>query len=260
LTTVDNINNKHQANMKPNDSIIERIKKCLALASGLNATQAEMEVAMGKAKEIAMHHGIDLSSVSMEPDEVKKSIKVGTDDTLKTRSEYVQPYHKWIFHILQECFDVRVIYHKASLYSGAKITKIMLIGETVDMLIAREIFSYLEKLFPRTLSTAVREKRLTYCAADTNGCYSGLCQGIIRNNRREEEKLNKDDASKWALVVKSKEEVIDEKVKELYPELRTTRRSSSQFSDEGLGYGYAKGSQIRLNQIGCGTSAPALRS
>jgi hypothetical protein len=48
-----------------NDAVVDKIRKCLNLANGKNATQGEMENAMAKAKEIALRHNIELASINL---------------------------------------------------------------------------------------------------------------------------------------------------------------------------------------------------
>ncbi len=236
--------------MKATDQIVEKIRKCLALANGMNASQGEMETALAKAKEVAMRHGIDISSISLEDKQnAGPSIEVVNDESLMISSKYEQPYHRWIYNILQQCFGVRVITSVASTYGGRKVFKIYLIGEVVDVEIAKVIFPWLEKIFPRTLSQAVRRGQLTYCAAHTNGCYAGLFQGILAANKREEEKLTGEDKSTWALVVREKKDLIDERVEEEFPDLQTRKSRERQMSSYGYRVGYDAGSQIKLNQL-----------
>src|SRR6266545_1551430 len=104
--------------MKPTDEIVNKIRKCLALANGLNATQGEMETAMGKAKEIAMRYNIDITNVSMTDPTSQGGMEIEEDRSLKIRSQYQQPYHKWIFHILEEVFEIRILFFKMSTYGG----------------------------------------------------------------------------------------------------------------------------------------------
>jgi hypothetical protein len=245
--------------MKPTDAIIEKIRKCLSLANGLNATQGEMENAMAKAKEIAMRHSIDIASISMEQPESNLGIEIEKDEMLKIRSQYSQPYHRWIFIVLQKCFDVRVIYNRFSDYGGTRIVKITLIGEATDVLIAREIFPWLEKTFPKILSTAVREGRLTYCAAHTNGCYMGIANGLIAANKREKEKLVKEDANAYAMVLVKKDDLIKAAVEEAFPKLKTQKSRQREVSDRAYGHGYSAGSCINLNQMGGPSKQSALK-
>lgn len=245
--------------MKPTEEIVEKIRKCLALANGLNATQGEMEVAMAKAKEIAIRHNIDIASIGLDDPNAKGGIDITTDKTLRTRSEYEQPYHRWIFNVLEEVFGVKVVRMIRRDYNGIRISCIVLIGDTVDVAIAKEIFPWLEKVFPRTLSRLVHARKLTYCAADTNGCYYGFYRGIVEANKREEEKLTKKEASSMALVVRKKEDLIQTELEEQFPHAKVRSTRHKEMNGEAFHYGKAEGSRIKLNQLGASKPGQQIR-
>ena len=144
--------------MNIDSAIIEKIRKMLALADDSGAHPGEVENAMAKAKEIAMRHSIDIASISLNVDEKKKKADVTVNETLKTRSKYEQPYHNSIYCVLESVFGVKVIrrvYRDRS--GGTIVTGLVLIGDPTDVGIAIAIFPWLQKVFPKTLSTLVKE-------------------------------------------------------------------------------------------------------
>lgn len=236
--------------MKPNSEIMERLRKILTLASDRGAQPGEIEAAMAKAKELAIRHNIELGSIDLTNNEkVKGAIEVETDSSTKTRSKYQQPYHGWIYSILAEIFDVKTIRTGYPSPGGYVMSHLTIIGEPVDVAIAVAVFPYLEKVFPATLSRAVSAGKLIYCAADTNGCYRGLYIGIKETNEREKEKLNQKEAHIYSMVVRNKMDMIDQRMRELFPKLKKGRNSSYQISSYATRYGYREGKKINLRQI-----------
>jgi len=224
-----------------NSAVIEKIRKCLALSHG-NASQGEMEAAMGKAKELAMKHGIELASIDMAAGRsAGSSIEIDRADVqIKTSAQ--KPYHTWIYRVLRQCFGVQVI------ISG---TEAIFIGEATDVAICRELFPYLEKVFPSTYYHAEKNGMVS-CAANKNGVFRGLCDGIIEVNKREEAKLTPKEASCWALIVVNKDALIEKRVEKEFPVLIYRKARAQQVSNSAYAFGRAKGQQIRLNQVGSG--------
>lgn len=237
-------------NMKPTADIIDKIRKCLNLANGLNATPGEMEAAMAKAKELAMRHSIELASINMEQGKsVSDGDTISKDSTLRTRSKYQQPYHRWMIGALQEVFGVTIIKSIFHETNGVRITAIHVIGDATDVEITKVMFPYLEKIFPRILSAAVSKGSLRYSAADTNGCYRGLYEGIVTANKREVEKLNQTDKSLWGMVVFDRSKAIEKVVKEAFPGVMHHRSRAQKANMTAFAYGRAEGEKINLRQV-----------
>src|SRR5688572_7353970 len=117
------------------EDIIEKLTKILRLATDKGATAGEVEAAMGKAKEIAIRHNLDLASIDLNTDTGRKTeIKIDRAD-IKIRSKNEQKYHRPIYAVMMECFGVRVI----TLSFGG----VCFVGETVDVLICKQLFPWL---------------------------------------------------------------------------------------------------------------------
>jgi len=206
--------------MKIASEVIEKLRKILILANNRAAYKGEVEAAMAKAREIAIAHNIELSSIDLDSEEqVKGSITIEKDETLRIRSKFKQPYHNWVFFVLREVFHVHVIERSHSLWGGKVVSAIILVGEAGDVAIAKAVFPFLEKVFPAILSRFVSEGTLTYCAADTNGCYRGIFAGIVETNRREEAKIAPVQTNRYALVVRRKGELVQAAVEKHFPYL-----------------------------------------
>lgn len=241
--------------MKADKSVVEKIAKMLRLANCKGAMQGEVENAMAKAKAMAIRHAIDISSVNIdEQGENGLTVGIEKDSTLRTRSVHEQIYHKSIYYVISEVFGVEIVRtgHRSS--GGWRITAIHLIGDPTDIEIAKVIFPWLEKVFPRTLSKLVREGILTYNSADTNGCYWGLARGIIEANAKAEEEMAKEldekDRNAYALVVVNKEEAIAKRVAVDFPKLKKSKARWQNFSTFAAALGHQEGRNINLKQVG----------
>lgn len=228
--------------MTTNDAIIERIRKCLALANGKNATQGEAEAAMGKAKEIAMRYNLDIASIALqEGKNPADSLEIGKEE-LQIRSQREQPYHRYIYMVLREVFCVRTV----RFYNG----RLVFVGEKTEVVIAKALFPWLEEVFYQTYYTALKAGLVLSCAAHKNGIYLGLAHGIVAANKREEAKLQKQEQQVWALVVRGKEEKIEEALHNEFPDLQKGRSVQRSASAAAIQLGRAKGQNINLRQVG----------
>jgi len=239
-------------NTTPNE-IVERIRKCLALANGKNATQGEMEVAMAKAKEIAMRFQIDIASIKLDKGESAPAMAIERDDTLKTGSQYQQPYHSHIFHILTFVFGVRVILNITSGKHGPNkiLSTIHLIGEATDVAIAKVIFAWLEGVFPSTKTKLAAQAGITGTinAAFCNGVYLGLYRGILEANKKAEQALSADDTNRYALVVVNKNALVQKRVEADFSHLRSTKAHARKLNDAAYQAGFKVGSALNLRQM-----------
>lgn len=237
------------------DAILERIRKCLALANGKNATQGEMEAAMGKAKEMALRYGVELASINIA---AGKDAGAGlTTDRKDTtlRSQREQRYHRFIYNVFQVVFGVRTITSTKWVEGQGRQAVCYFVGESNDVAICLELFPWLEDVFYSTYYRAMKEGKVYSCAAHKNGIYFGLSQGIIAANKREEAKLDTQDSKTWALVRVSKEALVTKRVEEEFPDLRKAKQSRVQVNNQAYAIGHAKGKTVNLNQVGSNSNA-----
>ena len=236
--------------------IIDKIKKLLTLANDKReeggASEGEIMNAMRKAKELAMRHDLDLAGINLDDDTGPTGgIVIITDKELKTKSKYEQPYHRYIVRAVSDIFGVGIIkYFSRDFYSGReRVHHYAILGEATDVAMSKEIFKYLEKLFPKSLTEMVNLGHFTYSAFDSRGWYSGLTEGIVQANKRiEEEVLKEEEKEQYAMVLVKKEDLITRKLKEEFPHLvyDTPKHDSNPTAYMA---GRAKGSQINLRQI-----------
>ena len=221
-----------------NNEIIEKLQKIMALATG-GATQGEMEAAMGRAKELAMKHGIELASLpAREQNRSRLALDIENNSGLKLSTRYEHPYHTWVLQTLEKAFGLKLILSRGRIGSHP----------------------WLEGLFPKLYGKAVKEGRLPKNFAAANGFYYGLYQGILSNNKRQEDALTGSDKTNWALVVRSKEEQIAETVALAFPELKKAKASHKKYNGQAINHGVLQGSKIKLNQVHGAGSAGAIHS
>ena len=237
--------------MKTKKEILDKISKLLRLADDRGATEGEVANAMAAAKQLARRHDIDISSVSLDdPDAKKPGLEVTKDSSIRTKTVRRQPYHKWVYATIEEVFDITIIRSGYNDQYGDRIdTTLHFIGTPMDVEIAKVIFPFLEKLFPRIYNRKVKERMLSRFAADMNGFYLGFYRGIREANKRKKEELSNDDANRYAMVLVSKQDAIQLKVNAEFPNLKFARACHAAFSGRGVATGEEEGKKIKLNQL-----------
>jgi hypothetical protein len=245
-------------NKRIDPTVLDKLRKMMSLAGDSASHQGEVEAAMAKAKELATRHNLDLSSLDLSTDEkVKAAIDIEHNDSTTIRSKYEQIYHRYIYNLIGQLFNVSIVRTTTHEYNGVRIGKIHMIGDPFDVAIATVVFPYLEKIFPKILSGFVSKKMLTYSAADTRGCYSGIVRGILDMNLREEAKIVK--PSGYALVVRNKEALITQRTKEIFPDMKQPKARACHNNPLAWMLGFQEGQKINLRQMGAGKAASALK-
>lgn len=243
-----------------NDAIIEKIRKCLALGNHASASQGEAQAALARAREIAMKHDIDLASIELEDPKAAPAVtEVKQDESQNIRSKFIQPYHKYVFSLLRKCFGVHVIQCRRPEYNGTVMVRLTFIGTPTDIAVAKEIMPFLESVFPKIFNRAVREGRLSERRADLNGCYEGIYYGILQENRRQEDALTPQQGQTWAVVVRHKEDAIEQFLKEQFPHLKEIKNREKQTSRHARNLGYEAGRKIKLGQLPSPSSSTQIK-
>lgn len=240
------------------DEIAEKIRKILNLTVERGATQGEMEAAVGKAKEMAMRYGIDLASLNVGDGGPKQEWDVRNDDSLKIRTQYEQPFHRWIFNVLQDVFGTRFILSRGQGKNRSNVIfhKIWIIGETTDIVIVKALFPWLEQIYWDTFYEGAKKGLFEKNAAGRNGCYAGLSRGIKEANKNTEAAFTPEEQGKWAVVLVKKEDLIQRKMAADFPNLRNRQARSIDMDSNAYSHGYERGKQVNLSQSGSG-SKPA---
>jgi hypothetical protein len=254
-----------------NDSLVEKIRKLLALGSNLNDSAEQAELAMKKAKELAIQNDIDLATIQVfENKKSEQPIVKGEDINLGKRESVCQ---KFIYWILQHHFNVKVI-TGGGRYFGKHLT---LIGTTRDIQIATYVNSFLNQEFMR-LWHQYRDENYDAQTKDRNSYFWGLYNGL---DSKLEEQVKSTESSSfssmvaergaqaaeqvkncYALTVTSNKERLDKALGEFYPRLRKASRSyyNGHHSASARESGFAAGRNINLRMGiggGNGSALPA---
>ena len=241
-----------------NDSLVEKIRKLLALGSALNDSPAQAELAMQKAKQLAIENDIDLASIQVfENKKSDEPIVKGDEINLGKRESVCQ---KFIYWLLQKHFNVKVI-TGGGRYYGKMLT---LIGKTKDIQIATYINTFLNQEF-MNLWHKYRETHYEAQTKDRNSYFWGLYNGL--DSKLKEQSKTTESASFssivaargsqaaaqvqncYALAVTSHKERLEDALNEFYPRLRKASRrsySNGHHSESARESGFAAGRNISL--------------
>lgn len=237
--------------MQNNDNLLEKLKKILRLANCQSATPGEAEAAMARASELARKHNIDLAMVNFQSDPTGSKLEMSVDrQQCGIRSKRFQMYHQNIWHVFQQLFGVEII----SFRSGRDY--IYFVGTSADIAVCQTLLPWLEDVFCSTYNQATSAGRLDRNRINQRSVYYGLQHGIVKANRLAEERqkqtMSDQEKNCFALVLRKKEEVIAEKMKEFFPDLKYRKSKQVDVDERAYNHGLTKGSQIRLDQTGVG--------
>ncbi len=208
------------------DNLVEKIRKLLALGTSDNANEAEL--AMQRAKALAIQHDIDLASIQVFENKKSEAPIVKSEAlNLGQRKAVCQKFISWI---LQDYFKVKIIYHGCRAHGYILI----FVGRTTDIQIATYIQGFLKQEFMR-LWHNYREQNPTVQTKDRNSFFYGLYKGLDAKLSEQEKQTEKEVfvgmrftegtekteqiQSCYALAKVNFKEELDKKLSEFYPKL-----------------------------------------
>jgi hypothetical protein len=229
--------------------LVDKIAKLLRLSESPN--QHEAELALSKAKQLAVENDIDLASVSTNtmPEETYEKDAV----TFGKRKPVTGKFVIWI---VESHFNVSVV-GSGSRENG---TQINFIGKTSDIQIAIYVFNFLSQTF---MSLWHKYQDDTDCSARSRGSYFyGLYQGLdekltAARVRAESAKFSELEVTKgaeasaeikniYALMVVSKKEKLNNAVEKYFPRIRRTHTTVRLHNDYALAQGRIDGRKIDI--------------
>lgn len=223
-----------------NSEVFDKLKKILALAER-GGTQAEMEAAMAKAQELASKHNIELGEVMAQRSDDDQADVIETDRVdMRYRAGTKKPEHSYIVQVLMTCFEVRAIYRgKFSL---------VFIGEKTDVQLAQFCFKFLESQFSKLMRRYIASiGGAGYGNKNQqHSFYTGLASGISAVNRRIREEAKATNES-MALVLVKKEEVVNKRTSQEFPDLKTVKTPEYDVDYHAITNGISAGKSIKLN-------------
>ncbi len=212
------------------NSLIDKIKKLLALSNSSNEHEATL--ALTKAKELATQYDLDLATIKVVSEKPKdEPIEKGNAICLGHRKPISQRY---ISCLLREFFNVRVVYFGGR-YSGFEM---ILVGRRKDI----EIAHYVQEFLSREFMTRWHQFRSLHPEIQTKdrGSYLyGLYIGLKTKLRGAQQKTENQhftalQASRqpneieniktcYALAKIDHQQNLEKKLREFYPNLRKSR-------------------------------------
>lgn len=244
------------------DSLVEKIRKLLALASELNDCKEQAEQALRKAKALAVQHEIDLASIQVfQNKKSEEPIEKNDEISLGKRQSVCQKFISWL---LQNHFNVRVIYSHGYDQNYNSVQKLVLIGKKSDIEIATYVQAFLNEEFMRLW----HNYRHTYQMVQTKdrnsflwGLYTGLSDKLTESKKQAEQDgfaaLAQDKTESeveqvkecMSLTVVSDKERIEEAVGKFFPRLSSRRHYTSySHSENARQAGERAGRQISLRR------------
>ncbi len=225
---------------EPQDQkIVDKIRFLLRKTRrGSGTTEAEAKSAMDKAMELMIKHRIDKIRVD-EAEE--KDIRLGFN-IVKERHETGRKRgyeDEFIMQIIGNCFMCRVLYstsfeivesrtkktwdgHPKKVYRDTFVY--VLVGDKEDVEIAKMVIDELYPIMRHLFARHLKERGITWNAVSCRSFLEGLTWTYCTDNRRQREEIALDMRDKYALVVQSKKEAIDEFVTN---KVRTVRARAS---------------------------------
>lgn len=231
------------------DSVLDRIKKILCLASELNDSVEQRELAMIKAQKIAAEYNVDLKLINIFDKSVKKApIEKKDGISLGQRKSICQDN---VGRIIQNHFNCKVLYHG----NRARGRSMILIGTKDNIELGEYINSYLNETFLSLWRNEYAKGMLDLRERESYllGIEKGLSDKLTNEQTNvETEKLSaqpEEVKQSFALMVVSEKERLDEALGEFYPNLRKSYKYSRHgFNPSALEKGMAAGSSISIRK------------
>lgn len=253
-------------NISISDSLVEKIRKLLALSSNLNDSKEQAELAMKKAVELATQSGINLATIQVfENKKSEDPIIKGEEISLGKRKSVCQKYIAWL---LQNHFHVKVIY-EGGRYTG---NSLILIGLKKDIEVATYIQGYLNQEFMR-LWHQYRKANPAVQTSQRNSYLWGLYEGLTTKLKNQESETESETFSTmesnqgvetttkikecYAVTKVSHKKRLEKSLEDFYPRLHTISRSYTNYnhSESARESGFNAGKNISLRKginAGCG--------
>jgi len=212
----------------PEDKIMLRIKKLMALAQSQN--QHEAEAAMAKAHEFIAKHNIDLLSRDEDRDFI--SVFVGNPAIRHFREEY------HLANLLQDFYFVHVIWVSAYVLEKGKMGNVLEISGTVqNVKIASYVHEFIKHYIDSQWHKYNKDKRLNrYRKTD-------FAVGVIEGfNSKLEAQTKKEERIKEKFgLLKIEDPLLQKHIKYKYPHTATVRgkdlRADRNVLNDGIGVG-----------------------
>lgn len=227
-------------------SILERITKLFRLAdSGKNSSEAEVLLAMTRAKELMAKYNIAMSEINPDSTTQTKSRIIITDSSVyERRHAYFTKYERWLGRAVATLTSTKIYFNTT--YRNGNHVAMHFFGDTTDVAVA-------QALFPILLKTVRRMAHQTYgkgWTTEHRNYSDGFTYRLIQRAREMKIDLTPQQQNCLALVLKTKETAIEEYATKNLA-LREMKRSTSNMTNsEAFNQGYSDGGSVNLNSKG----------
>lgn len=217
--------------------ILDKIEKLMRLAKSDN--QHEAELAMQRAQEMMLKHGIDAHRLN--PHLEKKAF---LRDDFDLGMKRVPVCHNEISRILIDFFDVRIVNLRGT-------SSISIIGREEKVATAKVLYTFLNETFQRlwrkfSKATGISPKhgRASYFIGLERGLKDKLEEQ--RQATLREEFDNLEDLNKYKMVLVGEKDQLAIDYKQFFSRLTSTTRKY-RHNDDAINQGYHDGKRINLN-------------
>jgi hypothetical protein len=231
------------------DSLINKIRNLLKMADPANgASQNEMEVAMQKAEELMVRHGIEAMQVGEASTSAGPAIQQETINTgRKKRDE-----DRWIPSVIKKVFEVDVVY--TSIWDrtvgefGGYRHAYMFVGEPNDIAMAKLILPLVYDAMRLGLNRHLRDRGIKWNTHTANSFFRGVAEGFIQSSVHGQQaamrQFKKEEQDRFALVLVDKKKAIARYVEETIKPTFKKSRSRAGHDAAAAAEGYRRGAAI----------------
>jgi len=234
------------------DELVSKVRKLLSLSKSDNPNEAEL--AMSKAKKLAVEYDLDLSSIDIHDKQKPEPIVKGDSIQLGKREPTCGKYIQWI---LTTHFNVRII-RSGGRYFGRSMT---FIGRKQDIELSKYVWDFLNAELPRLWHRYYAQNPEVGIQGKQSflfGCYQGINSKLTETKKTtEEERFNSIPSleelekvkNNYSLMVVSHKNQLENAVMDYYPNLRKATNIRINLNcDNARSEGFKVGKNVNLNK------------
>ncbi|MCK9587728.1 MAG: DUF2786 domain-containing protein [Terrimicrobiaceae bacterium] len=235
---------------QPKESVLHKIRSLFKMADPANgASQNEMEIAMQKAKELMVRHGLEQMQVGEVSEKAGPSVLHERFNTgRKKRDE-----DRWIPAVLKQVFEVDILFSKvwdaAAGVAGGYRHIYVFVGMPEDVEMAKLILPIIYGAMSRGLNAHLKARGITWNTTVANSFFRGVADGFIKasvhGHHAAMKAFKKEEQDRFAIVLANKKDAITRYQKEKMT-VTPGRKSQSSARHDAAAFqdGFNKGASI----------------
>ena len=233
------------------DSLVSKLQKLLRLGNSDNPNESDL--ALTKAKQLAVENGIDLAAIQLY-DKTKPVEKIERQDVILESARKSITQHS-VTRILQNHFNTKILY-SGGRYQGVRL---IFIGTKTDIEFAVYLNSYLNGEFMRRWRNYYK-KTPGARLEERNSFIYGLESGLREKLNAATQTAQKDKlasygeqataiGNQYALMVVNHKERLEQAVKDMFPKLgKAYGGKTSRHFNDAFQSGKTEGKTINTNR------------